>query len=259
MNQNLVIFDSHAHYTDPAFDPDRAELLESLPEKGIVKCMICGTQLSDSDAAAALAAQYPALIVTAAGIHPECPLPPADYLETLRSLAGNPCVRAIGEIGLDYHFEGFDKTAQQRILREQLALAKELNLPVILHCRDAVGDMLAVLREFAPLEGVMHCFPGSAETAREVLQMGLYIGFTGVITFKNARKPLEALRSIPAERLLLETDCPYMAPVPFRGKRCDSSMLTETAAVMAREKGMSLEEICRITAENAARLFRVSI
>ena len=259
LKPDLVIFDSHSHYADPAFDPDRAALLRSFPEKGIVKCMVCGTQLEDSAAAAALAGQYPSLLVTSAGIHPECPMPPADYLDTLRQLAKHPSVKAIGEIGLDYHFEGYDKAAQAHILREQLALAKELRLPVILHCRDATGDMLAILREFAPLEGVMHCFPGSAETAREVLSMGLYIGFTGVITFKNARKPLEALRSIPPERLLLETDCPYMAPVPYRGKRCDSTMLTETAAVMAREKGMTAEEICRITAENAARLFRVSL
>lgn len=256
MNEKIVIFDSHSHYTDTAFDPDRMELLGSFREKGVAGCMICGTALADSAAAVELAEKFPALIVTAAGIHPECPLPPKDYLDRLRSLAVNPCVRAIGEIGLDYHFEGYDKEAQQRIFREQLALAKELNLPVILHCRDAIGDMLPILQEFAPLEGVMHCFPGSAETAKTVLKMGLYIGFTGVITFKNARKPLEALRSIPAERLLIETDCPYMAPVPFRGQRCDSTMLTETAAVMAREKGFSLAEMCRITAENAARLFR---
>ncbi len=257
MSENLVIFDSHSHYTDPAFNPDLDALLGSFPEKGVVRCMVCGTQLEDSAASIALAERYPELIVTACGIHPECPLPPADYLDSLRALAKHPSVKAIGEIGLDYHFEGYDKSAQQRILREQLTLAKELNLPVILHCRDAIGDMLSILHEFAPLEGVMHCFPGSPETAREVLQMGLYIGFTGVITFKNARKPLEALRSIPPERLLIETDCPYMAPVPYRGQRCDSIMLTETAAVMAREKGLTTEEICRITAENAARLFRI--
>lgn len=259
MIENLVIFDSHSHYTDPAFDPDREELLRSFPEKGIVRCMVCGTQLADSAASIALAEQFPELIVTACGIHPECPLPPADYLDTLRQFSRHPSVKAIGEIGLDYHFEGYDKAAQQRILREQLTLAKGLDLPVILHCRDAIGDMLQILHEFAPLEGVMHCFPGSAETAREVLQMGLYIGFTGVLTFKNARKPLEALRSIPADRLLIETDCPYMAPVPYRGQRCDSTMLTETAAVMAREKGLSLAEMCRITTENAARLFRVAV
>ncbi len=255
MSENLVIFDSHSHYTDPAFDPDRDALLRTFPEKGVTGCMVCGTDLPISAACIRLAEQYPALMIAAVGVHPECPVPPADYLQTLEQLAASETVHAIGEIGLDYHYEGYDKEQQQRILREQLLLAKKLNLPVILHCRDATGDMMGILREFAPLDGVMHCFPGSAETAREVLQMGLYIGFTGVITFKNAKKPLEALRSIPADRLLIETDCPYMAPVPFRGKRCDSTMLTETAAVMAREKGVTTEEICRITAENAARLF----
>ncbi|MBP0975121.1 MAG: TatD family hydrolase, partial [Oscillospiraceae bacterium] len=239
--KNLVIFDSHAHYTDPAFDSDRAALLGSFPDKGIAGCMVCGTQLSDSAAAVALAEQYPSLIVTAVGIHPECPLPPADYLDSLRQLAAHPSVKAIGEIGLDYHFEGYDIAAQERILREQLTLAKALDLPVILHCRDATGDMLAILREFAPLEGVMHCFPGSAETAREVLQMGLYIGFTGVITFKNARKPLEALRSIPPERLLIETDCPYMAPVPYRGERNDSRKAYAVAVKLAEIRGVTVD------------------
>ena len=251
------IFDSHSHYTDEAFDADRDALLSAFPDRGIVCCMVCGTDLQTSADCNALAEQYPSLLITAAGVHPESPEPPADYLDSLRELAKHPAVHAIGEIGLDYHYENYDKSLQIRVLREQLALAKALDLPVILHCRDAIGDMLEILREFAPLDGVMHCFPGSAETAQEVLNMGLYIGFTGVITFKNAKKPLSALRSVPLDRLLIETDCPYMAPVPYRGQRCDSTMLTETAAVMAREKGVSAAEMCRITAENAARLFRV--
>lgn len=254
-----MIFDSHSHYTDEAFDADRTTLLSSFPEKGIVKLMACATDTANAADCIALAEQFPELIVTAVGVHPECPSPEPDYLERLRKMAQHPSVRAVGEIGLDYHYEGYDRDLQRRVLREQLALAKELCLPVILHCRDAIGDMLELLREFAPLEGVMHCFPGSAETAAEVLAMGLYIGFTGVITFKNAKKPLAALRAVPADRLLLETDCPYMAPVPYRGQRCDSTMLTETAAVMAREKGVTTEEMCRITAENAARLFRVEL
>ena len=256
MRTDLCIFDSHTHYTDAAFDADRDELLRSFPEKGIAGCMVCGTDLTTSAECVRLAKQYPELLIAAAGVHPECSEPPAGYLDVLEQLAAEDAVHAIGEIGLDYHYEGYDRASQQRILKEQLLLAKRLDLPVILHCRDATGDMLEILREFAPLSGVMHCFPGSPETAREVLGMGLYIGFTGVITFKNARKPLEALRSIPADRLLLETDCPYMAPVPYRGSRCDSTMLTETAAVMAREKGMTAAALCRITAENAARLFR---
>ena len=259
MNRNLYIFDSHSHYTDAAFDHDRDALLAGFPEKGIVRCMICGTDLETSAACADLAARFPDLLIAAVGIHPETPDAPAGYLDVLRKAAEDPLVHAIGEIGLDYHYENYDRAQQIRLLREQLTLAKSLDLPVILHCRDAIGDMIRILHEFAPLNGVMHCFPGSPETAKEVLDMGLYIGFTGVITFKNAKKPLAALRSVPLDRLLIETDCPYMAPVPYRGKRCDSTMLTETAAVMAREKGVSTEEICRITAENAARLFRVTL
>ena len=259
MDGNLLIFDSHSHYTDEAFDADRDALLQSFPEKGIIHCMVCGTQMQDSAESIALAERYPALLSAAVGVHPECPSPPEGYLDTLREMAQHPSVRAIGEIGLDYHYEGYDKELQQRVLREQLALAQSLRLPVILHCRDAIGDMTEILREFAPLEGVMHCFSGSAETAREVLEMGLYLGFNGVITFRNARKPLEVIRFAPADRLLLETDCPYLAPVPFRGRRCDSTMIAETAAVMAQEKNVTREEICRITAQNAARLFRVSL
>lgn len=256
---NLCIFDSHSHYTDEAFDSDRDTLLASFPEKGIRRCMICATDLPSARACMQLAERFPALLITAVGVHPETPDAPEGYLDRLREYAKHPSVKAIGEIGLDYHYEDCDPAQQKRILREQLALAKELNLPVILHCRDAMGDMLEILREFAPLQGVMHCFSGSAESAQEVLRLGLYIGFTGVITFRNAKKPLAALRSVPPDRLLLETDCPYMAPVPYRGKRCDSTMLTETAAVMAREKGVSAEEICRITAENAAKLFRCEV
>jgi len=254
-----VIFDSHSHYYEPQFDTDRRELLSDLPNRGVVKCMVCAVNMNTCEKSLRLAEEFPALIVTAVGVHPETPDAPPDYLDRLRAYAKHPSVKAIGEIGLDYHYEGYDRTLQHRLFREQLTLAKELGLPVILHCRDAVGDMLEILHEFAPLDGVMHCFPGSAETAKEVLEMGLYIGFTGVITFKNAKKPLAALRSIPADRLLVETDCPYMAPVPYRGQRCDSSMLTETIAVMAREKNIPYEEMCRITAENAAKLFRVNL
>lgn len=255
----LTLFDSHSHYTDPAFDADRNALLATFPAHGIVHCMVAASDLPSAEAGLALADAFPELICTAVGIHPTCANPPKDALLRLAALAEHPSVKAIGEIGLDYYHADYNRQQQQRLLCEQLDLAKTLQLPVILHCRDAIGDILSILREYAPLEGVMHCFSGSPETAAEVLAMGLYIGFTGVLTFKNAKKPLLALRSIPLERLLLETDCPYLAPVPYRGKRCDSTMLPETAAVMAREKNVSLEEICRQTAENAARLFRVTL
>ena len=259
MPENLCIFDSHSHYTDEAFDADRDALFASFSEKGVRRCMVCATDLPSAQACLDLADAYPSLLITAVGVHPETPDAPEGYLDRLREFTKHPSVRAIGEIGLDYHYEDCDPVQQKVILREQLALAKELHLPVILHCRDAMGDMLEILREFAPLEGVMHCFSGSAESAQEVLKLGLYIGFTGVITFKNAKKPLAAMRSVPVDRLLLETDCPYMAPVPYRGTRCDSTMLNETAAVMAREKGVTTEEICRITAENAAKLFHCEV
>ena len=251
----LNIFDSHSHYTDSAFDADRFELLSKFKQNGVNRCMVAASDIPSAEAGLKLAESFPDLIITAVGVHPECPHPPADYLDTLRTLTTHPSVKAIGEIGLDYHYEDCEKEQQIRIFREQLVLAREQDLPVILHCRDAVGDMMPILREFRGLRGVMHCFSGSPETAREVLELGLYIGFTGVITFKNAKKPLAALQAVPLDRLLLETDCPYMAPVPYRGQRCDSTMLTETAAVMAREKGVSTDEICQITAENAARLF----
>lgn len=256
---SFTIFDSHSHYTDAAFDADRREVLAGFKEKGIVKCMVAASDLPSAADGIALAEEFPDLLITAVGVHPECPDPPADYLQTLRNMASHKSVRAIGEIGLDYHYEGYDKDVQIRIFREQMALSQELDLPVILHCRDAMGDMLEILHTLAPINGVMHCFGGSVESAKEVLAMGMYIGFTGVITFKNAKKPLAALREVPLERLLLETDCPYMAPVPYRGTRCDSTMLTETAAVMAREKGVTMEEICKITAENAAKLFRCEV
>lgn len=255
----LKIFDSHSHYTDEMFEKDRSELLAGFPEKGVVRCMVAASDIGSAKQGIALAEEFPELVITAVGVHPECTDTADDYLDTLRRLSEHPSVKAIGEIGLDYHYDGYDRDLQIRLLREQLTLAKELDLPVILHCRDATEDMLKILREFLPLQGVMHCFSGSAETAEEVLAMGLYIGFTGVVTFANAKKPLAALRAVPLERLLIETDCPYMAPVPYRGKRCDSTMLTETAAVMAREKGISVEELCRITAENAEKLFRCEV
>lgn len=254
MNEQLTIFDSHTHYTDAAFDADRDALLAALPQQGVIRCMAAACDMESSVENVTLAERY-SHIYAAVGIHPECMDVPADYLQRLREMANHPKVKAIGEIGLDYHYDGYDADFQKKILCEQLQLAKELHLPVILHCRDAMGDMLEILRQHRPEKGVMHCFSGSAESAKEVLRLGMYIGFTGVVTFKNARKPLEALAAVPLDRMLIETDCPYLAPVPYRGKRCDSTMLTEVIAVLAREKGITPAEIGRLTAENAATLF----
>lgn len=254
MNEQIMIFDSHTHYTDRAFDSDRDALLTSLPQQGVVRCMAAACDMESSADSVALAARYPHFYA-AVGVHPEYKDVPSDYLQRLREMANNPKVKAIGEIGLDYHYDGYDADFQKKIFCEQLQLADELHQPVIIHCRDAMGDMLEILRQYRPKKGVMHCFSGSAESAKEVLKLGLYIGFTGVVTFKNARKPLEALAQVPLDRMLIETDCPYLAPVPYRGKRCDSTMLTEVIAVLASAKNISPAEIGRITAENAARLF----
>lgn len=255
MNEQLTIFDSHTHYTDEAFDADRDALLISLPQQGVIRCMAAACDMKSSAESVALAERYPHFYA-AVGVHPECVDVPADYLLQLRRMANHPKVKAIGEIGLDYHYDGYDAELQKKIFCEQLQLANELHLPVIIHCRDAMGDMLDILRQYRPEQGVMHCFSGSAETAKELLRLGLYIGFTGVVTFKNARKSLETLAVVPLDRMLIETDCPYLAPVPYRGKRCDSTMLTEVIAVLAREKGIAPAEIGRLTAENAARLFQ---
>ncbi len=252
------IFDTHAHYTDHAFDADRAELLQKLPAQGVGCVMLAGCSTEDSAACAALADQYD-YIYAAAGVHPECmDRLKEDWLAQIRQTAEtNAKVRAIGEIGLDYHYEGYDATKQKEVFTAQLELAKELDLPVILHVRDAIGDAMEILREYRP-KGVMHCYSGSAETAKEILALGLHISLTGVLTFKNARKALEVLELLPPERFMLETDCPYMAPVPFRGKRCDSSMIAHIAEKAAEVKGMDTQELINICCENGKRLFKIT-
>ena len=251
------IFDTHAHYTDPAFDEDRDTLLSQLPEKGVRLVMLAASSLEDTAANAELAKKWD-YIYSAAGVHPEnAGKVPADYLETVsRTITDNEKTLALGEIGLDYHYEGYDRAAQIKLFEEQLELAAKLDVPVIIHSRDASEDTLSILREHTP-RGVVHCFGGSAETAGEVLKLGMYIGFTGVITFKNAKKPLRALEAVPLDRLVIETDCPYMAPVPYRGSRCDSSMLTGTAAKAAEIKGVPVQELIDITCRNGMKLFGI--
>ena len=240
------IFDTHAHYTDHAFDEDRDELLHSLPDKGVRYVMLAGCDVEDSKACAALADRYD-YIYAAAGVHPEnLENLPSDWLSQLRRLAEeNPKIRAIGEIGLDYHYEGYDADRQKEVFIAQLRLAKELDLPVILHVRDAVGDAMEILRKYRP-KGVMHCYSGSAETAKELLSLGLHISLTGV------------LELVPLERFMLETDCPYMAPIPFRGKRCDSSLIAYTAEKAAEIKGVDPQEMLNACCETGMKLFGIT-
>lgn len=251
------IFDTHSHYADHAFDADRSEVLDKLPKKGVRYVMLASSSIEDIPENAAISAQYD-YIYCAAGIHPEAAdTTPADYLDTVRSaIKGSSKMKAVGEIGLDYHYEGYDRDKQIKLFREQIELAQELDLPVIVHSRDACQDTVDILREYKP-RGVVHCFSGSAETAAEIIALGMYIGFTGVLTFKNAKKALRALEAVPLERLLLETDCPYMAPVPFRGKRCDSSMIAYTAKKAAEIKNIPVQELLDITCRNGIEFYDI--
>jgi TatD DNase family protein len=254
-----LIFDSHAHYDDEAFDTDRDELLQKLPELGICRVVNIGSDLTSSEASVRLAAQYP-YIYAAVGIHPECAGDvPQNYLEQLKKLLAMPKVVAIGEIGLDYHFDdGPPRDVQKQVFESQLMLAKEYDLPVVVHNREAHGDTMELLRRYRP-KGVVHCYSGSVEMARELVSMGIYIGLGGAVTFKNARTPVEVAASIPLDRLLNETDCPYMSPVPYRGKRCDSSLIPYSAAKIAEVRSTTAEEILAAGKHNAAKLYKIPL
>ena len=245
-----MLFDTHAHYDAEQFDADRDEVLGALPGAGIALAVNPGCDLPSSRAAVALAERYD-FLYAAVGYHPEncAPYRPED-LEALRELAEHPKVVAIGEIGLDYYWEeNPPREFQQRVFRDQLALAAELELPVIVHDREAHADSLAMIREFPQVRGVFHCFSGSAEMAEELVKLGWMVSFTGVLTYKNARKAVEAARAVPLERVMIETDSPYMAPVPHRGKRNDSRYVRLICERLAEIKGVSFAECARVTRE----------
>ena len=253
-----MLFDTHAHYDAEQFDGDRDEVLSALPLSGVGLVVNPGCDLDSSQAAAELAARY-GHVYAAVGYHPEnCgPYVPGD-LERLRALAGRPKVVAIGEIGLDYYWEeNPPREHQQRVFRDQMALAEELGLPVIVHDRDAHRDSMETVRAFPGVRGVFHCFSGSAEMARELVRLGWMISFTGVLTYKNGRRAAEAAAAVPLDRIMLETDSPYMSPVPCRGTRNDSRHLGYICRRLAEIKGVSEEECARVTAENGRRFFRI--
>ena len=251
-----MIFETHAHLNDPAFDEDRHSLITGLPQKGIEAVMNVGCCLESSQDCIALAEKYP-FVYASVGSHPDS----ADevneeVIEKYRQMAQHPKVKAIGEIGLDYYYETIPREIQQKAFRMQMELAKELKMPVIIHERNAHDDGMRIVKEFPGVTGVFHCYSGSAEMARQLVNMGWYIGFTGVLTFKNARKAVETAESIPLERIVLETDCPFMAPEPFRGKRNDPGYLYRMAERLAEIRGISVEEIHAATTENAKKLYR---
>ncbi len=251
------IFDSHSHYTDSAFDSDRFELINRLLCGNVGAIMLAGTDIADSKASQSLAQRFDG-VYSSAGIHPEfASQTSGNYIEELEKIARLPKVMAIGEIGLDYHYPGYDVNLQKRLFESQLEIANSLDMPVIVHSRDACADTFEILRRYRP-KGVVHCFSGSRETADEALRLGLYIGLTGVVTFKNARKAREVAESVPLERLLIETDCPYMAPEPWRSKRCDSSMLISVAEKIAEIKRIGVEDVIAATNDNACRLYRIN-
>ena len=253
-----MIFDTHAHMDDRAFDQDRDTLLSRLPEEGIALLMNPGCSLASSQAAVRLSNQY-SYIYAAVGSHPDAADEVNDgVLEQYRSLCrNNPKVKAMGEIGLDYHYEDIPRDIQQRAFRAQMDLARELGLPVIVHEREAHEDGMKIAAEFPTVTGVFHCYSGSLEMAKWLIERGWYIGFGGVLTFKNARKALEVAGNIPLERIVLETDCPYMAPEPFRGRRNDPGKLYRVAEKLAQLRGMTMEEVQAITLENGKALYRI--
>ena len=253
-----MLFDTHAHMDDHAFDQDREALLSALPGQGLALVMNPGCSLASSYNAVKLANAYD-YIYAAVGSHPDVADEVneevlAQYCELCKL---NPKVKAIGEIGLDYHYEDIPREIQLKAFRAQMELARELKLPVIVHERDAHEDGMQVVRDFPDVTGVFHCYSGSAEMARQLVDRGWYIGFTGVLTFKNARKAVEVADAIPLERIVLETDCPYMAPEPFRGKRNDPGKIYRMAEKLAEIRSLSVEEIQEITVENGKRLYKI--
>ena len=253
-----MLFDTHAHMDDRAFDTDRTELLAGLPDQGICLLMNPGCSLESSRNVDKLTRRYD-YIYGAVGSHPDVAdeVNEAVLAEYRAMVASNPKIRAIGEIGLDYHYEDIPRELQRNAFRLQMELARELKLPAIVHERDAHEDGMKIAEEFPEVTGVFHCYSGSAEMAKWLVNRGWYIGFTGVLTFKNARKALEVAAAIPMDRIVLETDCPYMSPEPFRGKRNDPGKLYRMAEKLAELRGLTVEEVHAITTENGKKLYGI--
>lgn len=249
-----LIFDSHAHYDDGRFDDFRHELLSDLPNFGVCGVVTCGCDGESSRAALALAQKYD-YIYAAVGIHPGN-LESGTEISEIEGLAAHEKCVAIGEIGLDYYWDKEHEAEQKRLFAGQLELANRLSKPVLVHDRDAHADTLEILKQHRP-KGVVHCFSGSVETAEELLKLGLYIGVGGVITFKNAKKLPDVVKMLPEDKILVETDCPYLAPEPYRGKLCHSGLICFTAERIAEIRGTTAEHILEISCNNAKKMFGI--
>ena len=253
----IKIFDTHTHYNSPEYEGRRDELLDGMLGEGSEVCgvMHAATDEESMRFGIEYAGRYPNFY-TSVGFHPEytasLPEDPEGVLEDMLGRSGK--ILAVGEVGLDYHFEGYDREVQLRLLRMQIEFAGRRGLPLIFHCRDATEDFLQLMREYRP-RGVVHCFSGSAETARELVELGLYLGFGGVLTYRNSKRVKKAFAYVPEDRFLFETDCPYMAPEPFRGSVCDSYMIKYTAECGAEIKGTDAGRLISLARENAQTLF----
>lgn len=249
------IFDAHAHYDDDWFESDRHELLCSLKEKGVCGIVNAAVDLESAEIARSFAEKYDYMYFTV-GFHPENLTDmPSDYLDKIATMLEHKKAVALGEIGLDYHWD-IERSLQHRVFDEQLRLSKELDVPVVVHDREAHGDVMEYLRKYHT-KGLLHCFSGSVEMLKEVLKLGMSISLGGTVTYKNARVPVEVAQAVPLERLLLETDAPYLSPVPMRGKRNDSSNIIYTATKIAEIKGISVQQLLDITADNARKLYGI--
>ncbi len=251
----MRLVDSHAHLDFPQFDADREAVIERAREAGLVAILNVGTDLASSRAAVALADRYD-FIYAAVGVHPHDAktVTPA-VLEDLRELARHPKVVAIGEIGLDYYRDLSPRPVQRRVFAQQLALAAELGLPVVVHSREAHDDVLAALQDWQGVGGVLHSYSGGPERLEEVMALGFSIGLSGPVTFRKAHRLRAVAAAVPLDRLLVETDCPYLTPVPYRGRRNEPAYVRYVAEAVARARGVSVEDVARATTENARRLF----
>lgn len=253
-----MIFDSHSHYDDSQFNEDRDLVLKEIKEKGVIGVLNCGSDLRGLNMSIELAEKYD-FVYAAVGIHPEyAQVVDENLIEQIRNHAKNPKVRAIGEIGLDYYWEeNPPREVQKKAFRMQMEAARELNLPVVIHDREAHQDTLEIMKEFSQVKGVVHCFSGSVEFAKECLRLGYYIGITGVVTFKNAKVIKEVVKAVPIDKLLVETDCPYMAPTPYRGKRNQSNYIEYIIDEIAELKGITKEDVEKNTIKNTKTLLNL--
>ena len=258
-NNSGLLFDTHAHYDDDRFNEDRDALIGTLAENGVGAVVDIGCSFDSIPKAVSLAEKY-SFFYASVGLHPNDAQAAEDNPDTLNMLKEylkNPKVVAIGEIGLDYYWDEVSRDIQKKWFRSQMALAAETGYPVIIHDREAHGDTLEIIKEFPTVTGILHSYSGSPEMAGELLKRGYYISFSGVLTFKNAAKLPDVAKTVPLDRMLIETDCPYLAPHPHRGKRNDSILMRHTAEKLAEIKGLTYEEVCNITFENAKRVYRL--